>query len=238
MRWATDEKLSAGTERVRLGTDRRRYGSAEPVRVRAKLIGRDYAPVRADDIAVKLFRMNGDEATLVARKSMRPEEGTAAIYEADMGALPPGRYRAEVDSPAVRELLAGEGAARGTGVPPVKKAERQGQDAPETHGRDAHATRRGVVESVATEFAVDAGTPRELIELTPDRGLLGRLAGMTGGMVLEPQNAAVALDRLAKPSEVLAERRQVTLWNSWPLLLLIVAAATAEWLIRRKEALP
>ncbi|MBE3070826.1 MAG: hypothetical protein IMZ66_11385, partial [Planctomycetes bacterium] len=74
-------------------------------------------------------------------------------------------------------------------------------------------------------------------ELAPDRGLLGRLATLTGGTVADPAGARRVLDALGPVTEVEVERHEYVLWDSWPLLVLIVALATAEWLLRKKVGL-
>ncbi len=92
--------------------------------------------------------------------------------------------------------------------------------------------------AVSSEFSVSATMESERVELTADRGLLNRLAALTGGRVLEP----VELDSLFKalgPATVSnPERRQIDLWNSWPWLILILALLTAEWALRKRVRLP
>jgi hypothetical protein len=92
--------------------------------------------------------------------------------------------------------------------------------------------------AVSSEFSVSATMESERVELTADRGLLNRLAALTGGRVLEP----VELDSLFKalgPATISnPERRQIDLWNSWPWLILILALLTAEWALRKRVRLP
>jgi hypothetical protein len=93
------------------------------------------------------------------------------------------------------------------------------------------------VAKVATEFSVEASTPAEQAELAPDRGLLGRLASMTGGTVADPARAGRVLPSLGPPTHVEIEKREYVLWDSWPLLILMVLVATGEWLLRKKVGL-
>ena len=93
------------------------------------------------------------------------------------------------------------------------------------------------VSSVSTEFTVDPSTPVEQAELVPDRGLLARMANLTGGAVTDPSRADRVLESLGPPSHVEVDRYEYVLWDSWPLLLLMVMVATGEWLLRKKGGL-
>ncbi|MBE3100110.1 MAG: hypothetical protein IMZ44_23560 [Planctomycetes bacterium] len=198
LRWATANKLPAGTETVKLGTDRSRYAPQAPVRVRAKLAKKDYTPITSDDVSVNVFA--GDQ--LVLHKKLQYIQHSPGMYEAELGELPAGTYRVELDAPAAKPVLAEENVA-----------------------------------TVATEFSVESSTPVEQAELAPDRGLLTRLAALTGGAVADATHADRILASLGKPTEVQIERREYVLWDSWPLLVLMVLAATAEWLLRKKVGL-
>jgi len=90
---------------------------------------------------------------------------------------------------------------------------------------------------VATEFSVEPSASAEQAELAPDRGLLARLAGLTGGAVSDPTHADRILSSLGKPTEVQREPREYVLWDSWPLLIVMILVATVEWLLRKKVGL-
>jgi hypothetical protein len=205
LRWATANKLPAGTETVKLGTDRSRYAPQAPVRVRAKLAKKDYTPITSDDVSVNVFAQYGPVRAgdqMVLRKKLQYIQHSPGMYEAELGELPAGTYRVELDAPAAKPILAEENVAK-----------------------------------VATEFSVESSAPVEQAELAPDRGLLARLAGLTGGAVADATHADRILASLGKPTEVQIERREYVLWDSWPLLVLMVLAATAEWLLRKKVGL-
>jgi len=205
LRWATANKLPAGTETVKLGTDRSRYAPQAPVRVRAKLARKDYTPITSDDVSVNVFAQYGPVRAggqPVLRKKLQYIQHSPGMYEAELGELPGGTYRVELDAPAAKPVLAEENVAK-----------------------------------VATEFSVESSTPAEQAELAPDRGLLTRLAALTGGAVADVTHADRILASLGKPTEVQIERREYVLWDSWPLLILMVLAATAEWLLRKKVGL-
>lgn len=96
----------------------------------------------------------------------------------------------------------------------------------------------GSLPPVACEFGVARALPAELIELAADRGLLGRVAGLTGGLMVEPARVEEAVARFGPPALTRQERREYALWNSWPLLSFIVALGAAEWILRKKTRLP
>ncbi|MFO7956473.1 MAG: hypothetical protein R6X33_05195 [Candidatus Brocadiia bacterium] len=199
MRWAAGYRFPAGTQLVKLGTDRPRYAPEEPVHVRARLLQPDLSPLANADVAVTVLR-NGEP---VVRRTLRYLPSSPGLYEADVGRLPPGPYELRLESPQARGVV----------------------------GPDE-------LDSVVAEFTVEPGTSREQAELTPDVGPPGRLAQMTGGLVLGPAEAERVLEPLRPPVAVQRERYEYVLWNSWPLLCLIMGVAAAEWLLRKRKALP
>ncbi|MFP4053708.1 MAG: hypothetical protein ACLFV7_07590, partial [Phycisphaerae bacterium] len=199
IRWATADKLSAGTRYVKIGTDRTRYAPHSPIRVRAKLVDKQFAPVRSDEVYVRIYK--DDELHL--RKKLDFVEDSAGIYSADLQELSGGTYRAELESPAAIPLLAGE---------KVKK--------------------------VSCPFSVDPLVPTEQLELGASPDLVSQLASVSGGVVVDPAAAEQLLEKLGEPTEVYEENRQVVLWDSWPVLVLIVLIATIEWITRKKVGLP
>ena len=100
LRWATADKLPAGTECVRLGTDRPRYSARSEVRVKAKLVQPDHSPIVSEDVEVKILQ--GDD--LVVRRRMQYVANSPGIYVAVIPELAPGDYRAELRAPAARSL--------------------------------------------------------------------------------------------------------------------------------------
>jgi hypothetical protein len=199
LRWATSEKLAAGTSLVKIGTDRPRYSGHTPVRVRAKITQADFTPVVSDDVAAVVYA--GDKPVL--RKKMDYVPKSQGLYTADLGQLDGGTYRVELEAPAAQPLLASEGA-----------------------------------DKVSTEFFVEPSIPAEQVELSANRGLLERVASLTGGRVADPAQADDALAAL-NPA-VLIQRQQPwqwEIWNSWPLLVLIVLLGGAEWLLRKRARL-
>ena len=101
LRWATADKMLAGTTLVKLGTDRSHYGPEQSVHLRAKIVKADFSPVDAGDITVRIFQDDRE----VRRRPMSYVPRSPGIYTADIGALPSGVYRAELASQTVTDLL-------------------------------------------------------------------------------------------------------------------------------------
>ena len=202
LRWATAGKLPAGTDFVKLGTDRARYPAHANITVRAKVVKQDFSPVVSEQMAVKVS--SGQQ--LVLRRKLRYLPGSPGMYSSEIGELPTGTYRVELDSPDASAVLAADKTAN--------------------------------VQKVWTEFSVDPYTPAEQVQLDADRGLPSRLASLTGGVVVEPAQAQEVQSALGPGTQVLRERQQYVIWDSWPLLVLIVLLATVEWLTRKKVGLP
>lgn len=199
LRWATASKLPAGTNLVKLGTDQARYALHEPVQVRARIVQKDLTPVVSAELAARIYR----DDQLVLRKRLEYIGDPPGTYVADLGELPSGTYRVELEGPQVQALLASEGAGK-----------------------------------AATNFSVDPATSTEQVELGADRGLPGLLADLSGGVAVGPAEAARVMNALGPNVLALEDRREYALWDSWPLLVLMVGLATTEWLLRKKVGLP
>jgi len=199
LRWATAGKLPSGTSLVKLGTDKSRYGPHTPISVRAKLLQPDLSPLLNAEVAVNVYR--GEQRVL--RRILQYMPGSPGLYAAELGTLPAGAYRAELDCPQAVPILATEN-----------------------------------VQSVTTEFAVEAASSAEEVELSADRGLLSRLAELSGGAVAGPADADQALAALRPGVYTRSEQFEYVLWNSWPFLTIIMLVAATEWVVRRRNGLP
>jgi hypothetical protein len=94
------------------------------------------------------------------------------------------------------------------------------------------------VTSVETEFIVNADKNAvELAELTADPGFLGQLAALSGGAVADPDNASSLLPFFRDPGRVVIERKEVTLWDNFGLLIPLFVLLGLEWLLRRQGGL-
>ncbi len=106
LRWANAGKLQAGTDLVRIGADEMQYNPDQPVKVRARITNVDHSPVVSEDVFAKVF----DGPRLVLQKKLDRTPDSPGMYEADLGALPPGkRYRIELSGPEVEKILRAKG---------------------------------------------------------------------------------------------------------------------------------
>ena len=84
---------------------------------------------------------------------------------------------------------------------------------------------------------------REVVEQVVDlaAGVLDLCAGrgVVPGVELlaDPDNASALRKFLSPPGQIIRERRETTLWDNYPLLILFLAFLTAEWITRRKSGL-
>lgn len=94
------------------------------------------------------------------------------------------------------------------------------------------------VTKIETVFNV-TGTkdPAELSELTADRGLMSKIAKLSGGEAVGPEEADRLLPVFGLGNEAVEEEKVVSLWDSWPLFLLMLACMTTEWVVRRRAGL-
>lgn len=97
--------------------------------------------------------------------------------------------------------------------------------------------RQDGLDKVTCEFSVESPVPPEQAELAADRSLAASLADETGGQLLEASQASLLTELLKQENEQVRRERQVGLWDTWPLLAVMLAAVTAEWLLRKRAGL-
>ncbi len=92
--------------------------------------------------------------------------------------------------------------------------------------------------TVSVRLAVAAETPEEMVDLAAEPAGLSLLASATNGRILAADEVPTAAGLMGPPSQVHVETNDYRIWDSWPLLVLILAVAAAEWLTRKKAGLP
>ena len=199
-RWATANKLSAGTPHVRLGTERPSYEPGESIVVRAQLLDENSGPVNDAKVEARVLR----EGRVVLRRWLTSVPNSHGLYQGDLGALTePGKYRIELSGEKLGGLLAIDQATE-----------------------------------AATELYLSPGEPSgELVEYTADRKLPQRLADLSRGRVVGPAEARSLLDVFQAGSKEVLEMKYVALWESWPILVLILIGCCGEWILRKKAGL-
>ena len=75
----------------------------------------------------------------------------------------------------------------------------------------------------------------ELSDAAARPQLLSELADLTGGAVFELPRTSLPRLPLQEPEVVeVGARKDKPIWDAWPILLVLVAAAGAEWALRRR----
>ena len=90
-----------------------------------------------------------------------------------------------------------------------------------------------------TRFHVNARDP-ELDNPTADFSLLREISHASGGEFLTPEQLLERLKSWEKdglPGLSLTRQEQLSLWDNWGTLLLLVLLMTTEWAIRKKRGL-
>jgi hypothetical protein len=95
LRWATAERIAAGSATVRVGTSRSRYTAGSPVRVIARLATDDYLPITNASPRVIIRSETG---AMTLQRPLRYREGSPGLYAAEISSLPEGRYRLDLES--------------------------------------------------------------------------------------------------------------------------------------------
>lgn len=102
IRWAVSERLSTGTDLVRMGTDRTLYHSGDPIIVQARLLDDQRNPVT--DRPVKAVLLENDVP--VRTIDLVPQADRPGLLQGEIRDFAaPGRYRVELQGEIVTHLL-------------------------------------------------------------------------------------------------------------------------------------
>lgn len=94
LRWGLGDRLRAGGERFRIGTDRLVYGPDDGIHVVARLLDEAYNGIDRAELEVALLTAEGRE---VLRSGLAPRENSRGIYEVTLPSPgEAGHYRLEV----------------------------------------------------------------------------------------------------------------------------------------------
>ena len=91
-------------------------------------------------------------------------------------------------------------------------------------------------DDVLTTFrVVSARSAVELSETTLNKPLLESIAELSGGRMVDGDG--VLSDLFLRSGEDREELRETTLWDTWPVLILLATLLTMEWVLRRRGGL-
>ena len=108
LRWSIQDRLAAGTELVRLGTDRVLYRGGDSVHVRARLLDKNRNTVVSQETMASVYL--DDE--LLQQTLLRAQSDEGGMLTATIDGLErAGKYRVELSGPTVEQLLRSEGRA-------------------------------------------------------------------------------------------------------------------------------
>ncbi len=93
---------------------------------------------------------------------------------------------------------------------------------------------RGAEGGSASAVAVVEPDAREVEDVSPDWGLLRRIAAATGGRFFTLAEAGALADTIAREARAKIERIEVGIEPSWTVFALLLALLSAEWILRRR----
>lgn len=200
IRYGAPPPLRAGTERLRLGTDRVVYRPGDPVEVTARLEDEQRRPLGGKKMDAVLW-LDDEE---ISRHRLSPEESRAGHYGVVLDRLEPGAYTLQLDGRVVERSL---------------------QDEEINRVEAAFWISRDPAEEETAFLQADWTLPR-------------RVAELSGGAALHPWELDEVFTHLRPSGGEQILTRQVALWDSPWLLLLLTAVLTTEWIMRKKVGLP
>lgn len=98
--WATADRIATGSTPLRIGTSHARYPAGSPVRIAARLATTNFMPITKGTPHAVLW--TGERKVSRLRLSYR--EGSPGIYVGEIGSLPEGRYRLELDTSGIGQV--------------------------------------------------------------------------------------------------------------------------------------
>ncbi|MCA9059992.1 MAG: hypothetical protein KDA85_15905, partial [Planctomycetaceae bacterium] len=103
IRWAVSDRLSAGTDLVRMGTDRTLYKTGDAISIKARLLNAERSPVIDAPVQAKLLFEN----QVIQTVDLTADSQDAGMLHAEIRDLTqPGKYRIELSGQVVDTLLA------------------------------------------------------------------------------------------------------------------------------------
>ena len=106
MRWGAGEKLRAGNDYVRIGTDQLRYGAGEPVKAFVRLLNESFYGMEEMEPKLQLTKPGEEGRASTIALSPRPDAN--GFYECEIyGCDTPGTYQLTLECPKAAKELSG-----------------------------------------------------------------------------------------------------------------------------------
>lgn len=77
----------------------------------------------------------------------------------------------------------------------------------------------------------------EYLRTVQDRVLLEKLAARSGGRMIEPDSLEVWANTVDFPARIVFQNREYPLWQRWPMLAVVIALFSIEWLLRKRKGM-
>ncbi|MGB4707544.1 MAG: hypothetical protein WBH28_03725 [Fuerstiella sp.] len=203
IRWAVTDRLSAGTDLVRMGTDRTLYKSGEPISIQARLLNSDRSPITDARVQAKVLIDN----EVVRTVDLTADPQNEGMLHGEIRDLTQsGKYRIELSGEVVDKLLALE--ATGTQTVGLEI------------GVEASAENLEQLDLVS-----DDTVPRQIADWTG-----GTVVDLSNADLTSVDSV---LSNFGPKSTFVRERWTVPLWNRWPVIGLFLSGLSVEWLLRK-----
>ncbi len=83
----------------------------------------------------------------------------------------------------------------------------------------------------------NALNPVELGDLSVNPELARKLASLSGGVVTGLADSGAVVDKFGPGTTRVEEQKETSLWDNWLIAAVIIAALTAEWILRQRHSL-
>jgi hypothetical protein len=243
-RWAAANQFSAGNEFVRWAAQRDVVTVGDPVVLTAR-----WSPVLRDQLAqlrtqVRLERVMDDEgevpdAIAVGQPNLAPN---SVALNSEQGAA----------GEAIDDAVNGPGARIRQGAVSTEVAMVSDPNLPMLSTAQARDLPPGDYRATLTVTGADRPIPPSTVpfqvrrppsverqEASSNRDLLDQIAAVSGGRVFTVADAATELPKVFQRTTVVETvPQEQSLWDRWPILLLLLSLLAAEWTLRRWHGLP
>ena len=91
---------------------------------------------------------------------------------------------------------------------------------------------------IQAELLVTERLTPELADVSANREWLAEIARATNGRLFGAGDASELPKVFERATESVSEHKQVTIWNHWIVLAILLALLSTEWVLRKLNGLP